>query len=85
MSTNPNNDQRTGVVRNREGDDDHDDDAATTNNKHPKKTTTSSSNTVVTVSDVVQLTGLLPRPDSDSHQKVRRTSNSTVEEGNMMR
>ena len=58
-----------GVVRNRE-------DATIT-------TTTATTNPT-TESDI-QLTGLLPRPESDSHKKLRRTTTNTSagEEGNV--
>ena len=74
MSTTQNsNHPRTGVVRNREQEED---DANVNHTHHNNKTTTTTS----TESDI-QLTGLLPRPDSDSHKKLRRTSNSTEDEG----
>ena len=73
MSTTPNsNHPRTGVVRNREQEEE---DANVNHTHHNNNKTTTS-----TESDI-QLTGLLPRPDSDSHKKLRRTSNSTEDEG----
>jgi hypothetical protein len=87
VTTTPNTNipTRTGVVRNRENDDDdHDHDDETMNpNIHASTattTTTTRSITTTTTESNIHLTGLLPRPESDSHKKLRRTSNNTTAE-----